>query len=206
MAEPSIKGIAILQLVEDVCRLRDEGSVSTDELEARLTPAGLAMLDQKMRPTGWYPIDGYQSLARLLCDTLGSGSADYLRARGGASAERLLAAGIYQQIDYVANRYRPADQEELQSGLKLMITLQGSLLNFGSWSVTVDPEHEGRVQIEIGDAACFPEELCHATAGFVTRLGQKAGSSGLEWFHERPEPDRVVLRMDRTPALTGDAD
>jgi hypothetical protein len=81
------------------------------------------------------------------------------------------------------------------------VSLQATFFNFTTWDVTQDPDHESRLQIEISDAFDFPEELCHTTAGFVTRLGVEVRSGGLQWIPERPRKELVVLRMDRASKM-----
>lgn len=201
MTTPSIKGIAITQLVEDVCSLRDQNAEGPSRLEARLIPSALALLDEKIQPTRWYPIDAYESLTELLCEAEGQDRIAYLRKRGAGSAERVLATGMYQQISFLRERYNPTDLENFKRELKLVVTLQGAFFNFTSWVVAEDSEHEGRLQIEIRDAEYFPEVLCHTTAGFVTRLAGEVRDRGLEWYTERPRKDLVILRMDRPPVL-----
>jgi hypothetical protein len=55
-SEPSIKGSALSSVVEDVRALRDSGRISADRLEASLEAADLALLETKIQPALWYPI------------------------------------------------------------------------------------------------------------------------------------------------------
>ena len=197
MREPSIKGIAITQLIEDVRGFRDRSLEGRHDVEACVNAAGLALLDEKIEPATWYPIEAYQSLTRFLWEREGHGSVEYLRRRGAASAERVLDAGIYQQIEFLRERYGTSDRANLARDLKLVVTLQGAFFNFTTWQAASDPDHADRLQIEIRDAEHFPEEICHATAGFVTQIAAQVRASGLQWYPERPRPDLVILRMDR---------
>ena len=205
MSKPSIKGIAITQLIEDVRSFRDRSSDCRNRVEARVSAAGLALLEEKIQTASWYPIDAYQSLTRFLWETEGQGRVEYLHQRGASSAERVLATAMYQQISFLRERYDPTDHESFARQLKLIVTLQGVFFNFTTWHVSQDPDHQDRLQIEIRDAEHFPEELCHTTAGFVTRLAAEVRETGLQWYPERARRDLVVLRMDRAPTLAGAA-
>lgn len=197
MKIPSIKGIAITALVDDVRSYRERSIGCRDKVEAQVNAAGLAILEEKTDPFKWYPIAGYQSLTEFLWENEGGRSIEYLRRRGAGSADRVLAIGRYQQISFLRERYSPEDHAAFATELRLVVSLQAAFFNFTSWEVAQDPEHENRLQIEIRDATDFPEELCHTTAGFVTRLGVEARSGRLQWNPERPSRDLVILRMDR---------
>ena len=205
MKTPSIKGLAITALVDDVRSYRDRSPDCQREVEARVNSAGLAILEEKTDPFKWYPIAGYQSLTQFLWETEGNRSIEYLRDRGAGSAQRVLALGKYQQISFLRERYSPEDHAAFASELRLVVSLQATFFNFTTWDVTQDPDHENRLQIEISDALDFPDELCHTTAGFVTRLGDEVRSGGLQWNPERPRRELIILRMDRASKM-GDAD
>jgi len=70
---PSIKGSAFSSVIDDVRRLRDEGRLGSDELEARLEAADLALIDEKIQTALWYPIESYRRLSELLLDVEGGG-------------------------------------------------------------------------------------------------------------------------------------
>src|SRR6185503_3004487 len=70
-SEPSIKGSALSSVVEDVRALRDSGRISADRLETSLEAADLVLLEAKIQPALWYPIQSYARLTRLLLDVAG---------------------------------------------------------------------------------------------------------------------------------------
>lgn len=160
MSVPSIKGTAFQGVHADVNALLECGRISRAELEVRLEPEDMNLLDQKVGAATWYPIETYERLVELLVELESGGDrVGYLLRRGAKAAERLSAAGIYQQLD--------ASREELgpQVG-KMIITLAGVIYNFV------------RFDIELGDAPgsftarleCdipLPEVSRYATQGFM---------------------------------------
>ena len=79
------------------------------------------------------------------------------------------------------------------------MSLQRAFFDFSHWSVMPDPEHADRLAIELSEAEDFTDELCHATAGFITCLaGKEPTHSGSRWDFARPEHGRILLRMDRS--------
>lgn len=194
MTQPSIKGIVLANLINDVAALQASGKISTEEIEARLEKADLDLLETKPNSTDWVPIDHYRRLSELLWEVEGKRSPAYLERRGRASAELVLASGIYQQVEFLKERYDARDLKSARASLNLVVTLQGSLINFGNWQVEDDPEHSDRLQIRITDATHFPEALCHAMVGFLNRLSETR-STPSKWHFERTRLDLLTFRM-----------
>jgi hypothetical protein len=200
---PSIKGTVMVELVEDAVKLLDAGELSRHELEARLRPEDLAVLSEPVLPSKWYDIELYRRLSELMRDVAGGGRNEYVRERGFARGQRLIKAGLYQQMEYVG-RSEVARAEESQArfkaygrDLRLFVTLSGSLLNFASWSVVVDPDHEGRYRIEVRDVADFPDVLGWGCEGVIDAMASFHGLAGL-WRWERLAPDLIIFRMVRS--------
>jgi hypothetical protein len=197
MAGPSIKGSLLDRLIEDVNRLRNLGRISDEDLERRLEREDLELLEAKLSPAKWYPIDSYRRLSEILLHVEGFGSRDYLRRRGQVVAERLIEAGVYQQMGDLRSRKEPlASIEEYTRRTKLIASIYGAVFNFTKWKVKVDPEYPKRLLIDITEAEDYPEVLRYSTEGFLTRSSQERGRR-YKWFSERPEPGRIVFRMDR---------
>jgi len=170
---PCIKGSVFVRAVEDICKLTSAGTLSRDELRRRLRPDDLALLDQPVSASGWYDVQVYGRLLELLRDVEGEGKHEYLRQRGARSAQLLLQAGLYQQMEYL-NRTQVAQQKDSQArfvafgrDLRLLTTIHGSIFNFGREQVKNDPEYPDRYVLEHLDVAPYPEALCWTTDGFV---------------------------------------
>jgi hypothetical protein len=202
-ALPSIKGSLFSSIVESVLKLVSEGLISREELHRRLEPSDLEILDQAVQLTQWYGIRSYERMVELLRDVEGGGHNEYLRQRGTQAAERLLKAGLYQQMEYL-NRTQAGKaidaRERFQAfgrDLRLLTTLSASLLNFSCWQVQPDPEWAERYRIEISGAAAYPEVLVWQTEGLINRMASQHGEPNL-WRWERVRPDLIVFRMNRS--------
>jgi len=163
----------------------------------------MEILDRAVQLTQWYDIRSYQRLVELLRDVEGGGHNEYLRQRGTQAAERLLKAGLYQQMEYLnrtqAGRAIDPKERFLAFGrdLRLLTTLSASLLNFSHWQVQPDPEWADRYRIEISGATAYPEVLVWQTEGLINRMATQHGEPDL-WSWERVRPDLVVFRMNRS--------
>ncbi|HME71489.1 MAG TPA: hypothetical protein VKM54_16700 [Myxococcota bacterium] len=163
---PSIKGAVFATVVEDVVKLVSSEEISENELARRLTPEDLELLEQPIQAAAWYDIRVYTRFLELLRDTTGEERNDYLIGRGARSAERLLQAGIYHQLEYVKRMQlgkAVSPQEQFlayRRDLRLCLTLSYSIFNFAHQEIKVDSEHEGRYVIELSEAGAFPEVSC----------------------------------------------
>ena len=200
---PSIKGSGISSLIEDLAKMRDEGRLPSALLEERLTAADRALLDRPVNLAGWYDIHSYRRLAELLCEIEGRRES-LMRERGAAAADRLAAAGLYQQMETVT---RLRSTEDLDGDdafqaygrlLRLITTLSGSLLSFSRFRVEVDPEHGDRYCIHISDADDFPEVLAYTTEGFINAMAKMGSGRGRtdSWVLDRSDGE-LRYRMQR---------
>lgn len=197
MATPSIKGSIIDKLVEDVGALRHRSDAVEALVEERLDAQALELLDQKVNPASWYPLTTYDQLSLVLLEIDGRGDPNYLRERGAVIGRRVMQAGLYQQLEYLERRDRKTDFEAYRRDLKLIVSLQGAIVNTGSWGAERDPDHQNRVMLIGRDLEGYPDTLCISTAGFVTGVSMLAHKNSPEWSYHRPSHSEVWFRMDR---------
>jgi len=199
MQEPAIKGSAIEALVQDLGRALREGTGAREEIEAGLRPADLELLDAKVHGSAWYPLDQYVRLTEALYAATGRGIAfeAFLHGRGEAAAERLIRAGIYQQLDF-SGRGSDAPPEDLVRDTRLRLSLVAGMVNRGRAHVEPDPATPGGLRIELRDAAEIPDVLGHVIAAFVGRCSREGGRTFARWRARRIAPD--VIRLSHAPA------
>jgi hypothetical protein len=203
MAKPAIKGTLFAAVVADLQAAMESKQVTTERVESQLEAGDLALLDEKINPAGWYDIDSYHRMVELLCDAQGGGHDGYWLERGASAARRMAEAGIYQQMDYLGrtlarNATDPAARfAALGKDLRLLMSLQASMLNFGSWKCVTDPEHEDRYRVEIREVGGIPDGVFLAAMGMFNEMSVMAHRSGksLHWEFRRMRPDFVVIGM-----------
>ena len=201
---PSIKGSIFARAAEDVSKLVSSGKLSQADLRRMLSEGDLGVIAQPIAASGWYDVQIYGRLLDLLRTIEGRGENEYLRRRGARSAEMLMQAGLYQQMEYL-KRTEVAQQSNAQArflafgrDLRLLTSLHASILNFAQQTARIDPDRPDQYVIEFTDATPMPEALCWTTDGFVNRMASGHGRGDL-WRWERPSTDRVLYRMLRTP-------
>jgi hypothetical protein len=201
-SRPSIKGSVFGSVVEDVRKLIARGDLTRAEAARWAGPDDLLLLDAEIRVSQWYDIRAYEHLSLLLRDLEGGGSNEYLRQKGRETAQRLLEAGLYAQLQYLQ---RAGVSREIESqarfeafghDLRMLTTLSASILNFSRWTPKPDPDHGHRYLIEVSEAADVPEVLAWRSDGFVNEMAHLHGDKDL-WRWDRPRRDLVIFRMTR---------
>jgi hypothetical protein len=193
--EPSIKGSALSSVVEDVLALRESGRVPADRLEMRLEPADLALLDTKIQPALWYPIESYRRLSELLLEVEGRGDPRYIADRGARAAERLWEGGLYVQLQHGEEKAAAARRVGgvlTDRDARMITTLAGAIFNFTRWSYRVEAPD---ALIEVAEATGFPAVSMHAARGFLEYVISRLRRIETAVRATRPAPDRVEFRF-----------
>jgi len=198
---PAIKGTLFSAVVDDLNQAIATGRVAAAKVETQLGPEEIDLLEAKINAAGWYDIHTYHRMVGLLCELEGGHDA-YWEERGRRAARRLADSGIYQQFDYLG-RTKASGQTDPQArfqafgkDIRLLLSLQAAMLNFGEWKTVVDPEHGDRYCIEIHGIDGIPDGIFMATAGIVNEMSVMARSKNSHgWEYERVRPDLAVVRM-----------
>jgi hypothetical protein len=198
MTIPSIKGSTIAVAVADVNRLVEEGRISREEVEMRLEPDDLALVDEKIHVAGWYPVASYGRIADLLDDVEAGaeGHEAYLIRRGHATADRLFAAGLYAQLERVKERVDNLDDARVfdPHQVRLTLSLWGSMVNFTRWHYEPDPADPRAFTCEVSEAAGFPDALRFSNTGFLEGVFSRLAKAPVEVTSKRTGPDTFVYR------------
>jgi len=207
MAEPSVKGSIFRGVLDDLARVREEGRLSEEQIEAGLAAEDLVLLETEANPASWYPMESYARITQLLGDVEAAGKDSYFVERGRASARRLIKAGLYQQLAFLPRwneRTRRGAGEESAliadygSKLRMVISMASGIYNVGKWVVEPDPENPGRLSIAVREASAYSEPMRLAIEGFLNECAHAAREDLVQLYtSERPAPDLILFRMTR---------
>lgn len=188
MAVPSIKGMALASVTEDVQRLLNAGRISRSDVATRVKPDDLHHLDEMTVPGLWYPISLYGALLELLSEVEGGPREAYLVERGVRAAERLMQVGAYRHFLRSAARWG-------ERAGQAMIQLASAFYNFSQWSLSHDAEHD-RYQLAVEGARDLPEAARLTAQGFVQVLFATMAGRPVRVRSRRPQPDRIVYEVE----------
>jgi hypothetical protein len=188
--------------VDDLNQLIATGAIDSARVEAQLDSEEIDLLDAKINASGWYDIQTYHRMVGLLFAAEGGDLRTHWEERGRRAARRMADSGIYLQFDYLGRTKagQTADPEQrfaaLGKDLRLLLSLQAAVLNFGDWKAVVDPDFGDRYRIEISGIAGIPDGIFLATAGTVNEMSILTKTKKIHhWKYERDRPDRVLIRM-----------
>jgi hypothetical protein len=188
MTVPSIKGTGFQSAVDDIQRLLDAGQLTREELEAQLAPEDLQILESKIGPLSWIPVETYRRVVDVLIAIEAQGDPEgYLFQRGWRAAERLHKAGLYSQFEASLEKWG------LRVG-KLIVTLGTELWNFTEWKFEVIPGLPLRgFRLIVSDAAALPECARFTSHGFIEYLARMATGLTLRVTSERAPGGRILF-------------
>jgi hypothetical protein len=187
MTLPSVRGTGFQSAADDIQRLLDTHRLTRDELEARLTPDDVLLLESKISATTWIPVDTYRRVVELLVSIEAEGDPEgYLFQRGWRAAERLHKAGLYSQFDATMEKWGT------RVG-RLIVTLSSELWNFTEWTFELEPGLPLRgFRLIVRGAGELPECARLTSHGFIEYLTRSAVGLTLRVTSERL-PGGVVI-------------
>jgi len=193
-SQPSVKGSLVLGAVVTVRRLRNRGRISPEQLAARLSAAALRLIDEKIDIGRWYPLEVFSEILDTDWELGGQRAPDYMREEGTRAADRLFESGIYQQLQFAERSERAQAVDNLVRRSKLITTINGSLFNFLTTEVRLNPERRDCLEIVYRNAAGFSEALRYTTEGFMNQINKRQGSAR-RWSSSRVKPDLVIFTL-----------
>lgn len=206
MTVPSIKGTAFQSVVDDLREMLSAGRITREWLASRVAAEDLRILEDRILPGVWYPLESYRRLTEVLVQIDGGGRADYVVRRGARAAERLFAAGLYLQLERgeeIGAQKRQRGEGWTEREGNLVASLSGAIFNVSRWRFCVDPQDPAVQRIEASDAGALPEVSRLAAQGFIEYTATRLASAPVSVTSERIGRDRIVftLRRDRSVTL-----
>jgi hypothetical protein len=165
MSEPSIKGSLVQASVEELRERCASGAIDRTELERRLKPEDLELLDGDVLMSAWVPVAGYGRILEALAAAADRSDDAFFIEGGRESARRMVELGVYRQLDERTERW------EDRVG-RLLVSVAGVLWNFGTWE-WLGMDEDG-FRMECRGVAGMPRVYALRTQGFVQFLASRA--------------------------------
>jgi hypothetical protein len=195
MTEKLIKGYIVVSVVEPVRDALEQGRIDQDQVDAILGD-GAALLDEKIDPFRWYPVEVLRGFYRLIARAKGGDERSAMHELGGEQFEQLAALGVHQQLSFEEGAMREASQREVESWGRLVSTMLRSVYNFSEMSFGADPEASDCYHLDWRGIGSQDDVILEVTLGFVRALAQRSMGPGAQVTLDRLSPDhaRYVVR------------
>jgi hypothetical protein len=183
---PSIRGSIFQSILDHLGEVLERSEAVREEFESQLTADDLVVLESKIGPATWVPIDTYRRVVDFLVALEAEGDPEGYLFRGGwRVAERLHELGLYSQFDASIEKWGT------RVG-KLIVTLGPVMYNFGEWAFEFAPGLLPAFRVTVRNASKLPECGRFAAVGFVEYLARSATGLAIRVTSERlPEGDIV---------------
>jgi hypothetical protein len=183
MEEASIKGVILLRSWGELNQLIDEGRITRQQLELRLSAAELQLLDEKIEASLWYPISAAASFGEIVGELTGNeGPAEWVQ-RGFAIAENILDNPNIGAFFDEAMRHG-------ENAGAVLVRMSSLLLNFGEMSFEGDLE---AFCIPFKDAGPLPEVVRYSLQGVIHAFAERVVDSEVELESERLENGTIIF-------------
>ena len=139
MTEKCVKGYIVASIVEGVRSALDQGRIDSDCVDLVLG-SHAALLEEKIDPFRWYPVELLEGLNRLLAKAQGGDQRTAMLELGAKQFELLLAMGVHQQLSFSEGQVNQSSVREIASWGRLVSTMMRTVYNFSDASFDVDPE------------------------------------------------------------------
>ena len=164
---------------------RDSGKLTDEVLEAKLEPEDLDMLEQRISPTLWYPIDAYDRVMDVLRETEGGMGDDWWVQYGAASAAEILDFRPIQALLRAARGFGP------RAGT-VLVRMSPLYFNFSKWRF--DGESLEDFEVEVTEAEPMSEPCRLIVLGFLRHLAQEFLGHEILLESDRPAHGRIIYR------------
>lgn len=183
--KPSLKGTSVAYAVKRLLAHRKAGELTDDLIESRLEPEDRAILENRVRPTLWYPIENFDRLMLLLRDIEGGADDEWWVEYGVESAADILSFAPIQIILRGARSFGP------RAG-KALVKMSSLYFNVGRWRFEGDSMES--YEVEVSEAEGLSDICRLISLGFlryVTRdfVGREVGIES-----SRPTRDLILYR------------
>ncbi|MCP5060727.1 MAG: hypothetical protein GY937_28865 [bacterium] len=175
----------------------EQGILSREQLEVRLSSPAVDLLDAKLEPTRWYPADAVAELIDASWDLCLGQNVELAVSVGHTMFRELKESGRYQQLEYASGNRELGEGLEALRHTRLVGSVVLNLFDFLELGYELVSEDPTEIWITYDRAELYPELARYVGQGFVQKSVEEMGAS-LNCSSERVRTDRVryTLRID----------
>lgn len=189
MSRPCIRAHGFQSAAEELHELLAQGRLDWHCLETRLAAPELELLEAKLDPDTWVPIESYGRVLDLMAGAVPGDRAAFHRARGMRAGERLV--GLEDDPSEAGDS--GGGPMRVLAPAQQVVGSQRDLYNFMRWYV-VPGNRPDSFLIRLEEAAALPLAAQLALEGLVAYAAAYVLDARFVVRSRRPVPDRVDVQ------------
>ena len=181
--KPSLKGATVAYAVKRLLVHRETGKLTDDLLDSHLEPDDREILENRVAPTLWYPLENYDRLVLLLREIEGGAGDEWWIQYGEESAGEILTYAPIQLMLKGARRFGP------RAG-SVLVKMSQLYFNFTRWQFEGDSLESFHVEVHEAEGM---SEICRLIIlGFLRYLARDFVGHDVEIVSSRPTEDLIL--------------
>jgi hypothetical protein len=196
MAQNCVKGYVVAMSIVPVREALDQGRIGPNHVEVILGDRA-ALLDEKIDPFRWYPVESLEGLYRLVAEAKGGSQRTALYELGEEQFQQMSALGVHQQLSFSEGNLSGASEQEVVRWGRLVSTLVRSVYNFSEMSFEADPAGPERYTLDWRGIEGLGAVVLETTLGFIAALVRRSYGPEARVTLERPAPDHARYALGR---------
>ena len=202
MVENCVKGYVIAMSIEPVREALNQERIGRDQVEVILGDRA-ALLDEKIDPFLWYPVESLEGIYRLVAEAKGGSQQTALYQLGEEQFVLLSALRVHQQLSFSEGELSQASPEEIACWGRLVSTLVRSVYSFSEMTFEADPAGPDRYNLDWRDIEDLGDSVLESTLGFIAALARRASGPAARVTLERPAPGHARFVFEPAPVSIG---
>jgi hypothetical protein len=195
MTEKCVKGYLVASVVERVRVALDQGRIGRDHVEVVLG-SHAALVDEKIDPFRWYPVEVLAGLNRLLAKAKGGHQRTAMLELGAEQFELLSAMGVHQQLSFSEGKLSGSSPGDIGRWGRLVSTMIRSVHNFSEASFEVDPAHPECFHLDWRGIEALDDIVLESMLGFMVALARRSSGGDPRVTLQRPTPGHARFVFD----------
>ena len=187
MTNKCVKGYIIASILEGVRSALDQGRIDSDCVDLVLG-SHAALLEEKIEPFRWYPVELLEGLNRLLAKAQGGDPRTAMLELGAKQFEILSAMGVHQQLSFSQGQVSESSVREIASWGRLVSTMMRSVYSFSRATFEADPAVPRRYVLDWRGIEGLGDIVLESTLGFMMALARRSVGPYVRVRLERPAP------------------
>jgi len=161
-ADKHVKGDVFVQYVRMIRKRKDA------DWADHLTGGDMALLQERVRPDGWYPMEAFERMGNAILRVIAGGQLALVRQWGHSTAGPL--AEIHSSL------VAPGDPRETLMRFKVF---RAAFFDFEAMRINILRDDYAQIELSFGMGDVAEQAACVQTAGFFVGLLERAGGANI---------------------------